>query len=384
MNERMVIAHVLSSFGLGGQERVALDLARTQVEAGHEVIAVSLAREPEGPCAVLFRSAGVRAETVAKQFRIDPTLPLRLGRHLSRAGVSVVHTHNPHALIYGAPAAFVAGALAIHTKHGMNPDTARRLWLRRTAGKLARAHVAVTPALARVALKSGDCDGPRLHVVANGVDLTRFKPSRRARAEARLELGIPRDAWVVGTVGRLAPEKNQALLVDAMADQLGEQRQLIIVGDGPERAALAARVAATGRSRYVHMTGARTDVQHLLAAFDAFALTSRTEGLPLVLLEAMAMGLPVVSTAVGGIPDLIEHRITGLLLPSGDVARLSRQLSSLSRDFSLSRQVGEGARRMVLERYSLTRMASDYEALYKSLMRSRNTGGTPSLAAVGS
>jgi glycosyltransferase involved in cell wall biosynthesis len=326
----------------------------------------------------------VRAETVAKQFRIDPTLPLRLGRHLARAGVSVVHTHNPHALIYGAPAAFVAGALAIHTKHGMNPDTARRVWLRRTAGKLARAHVAVTPALARVALKSGDCDSPRLHVVANGVDLTRFKPSRRARAEARLELGIARDAWVVGTVGRLAPEKNQALLVDAMADQLGEQRQLIIVGDGPERAALAARVAATGRSRYVHMTGARTDVQHLLAAFDAFALTSSTEGLPLVLLEAMAMGLPVVSTAVGGIPDLIEHRVTGFLLPSGDVARLSRQLSSLSRDFSLSRQVGEGARRMVLERYSLTRMASDYEALYKSLMRSRNTGGTPSLAAVGS
>jgi glycosyltransferase involved in cell wall biosynthesis len=321
---------------------------------------------------------------VAKRLRIDPTLPLRLGRHLARAGVSVVHTHNPHALIYGAPAAFIAGAMAIHTKHGKNPDTARRVWLRRTAGKLARAHVAVTPALARVALKSGDCDGPRMHVVPNGVDLTRFKPSRRARAQARLELGIPRDAWVVGTVGRLAPEKDQALLVDAMADQLDEHRQLVIVGDGPERASLAARVAATGRSRYVHMTGARADVQNLLAAFDAFALTSRTEGLPLVLLEAMAMGLPVVSTAVGGIPDLIEHRITGFLLPPGDVARLSRQLASLSLDFSLSRQVGEAARRMVLERYSLTRMASDYEALYKSLMRGRHPGGAPSLVAVGS
>jgi glycosyltransferase involved in cell wall biosynthesis len=103
-----------------------------------------------------------------------------------------------------------------------------------------------------------------------------------------------------------------------------------------------------------------------------------------VLLEAMAMGLPVVSTAVGGIPDLIEHRITGFLLPPGDVARLSRQLASLSLDFSLSRQVGEAARRMVLERYSLTRMASDYEALYKSLMRGRHPGGAPSLVAVGS
>jgi glycosyltransferase involved in cell wall biosynthesis len=384
MSDRLVIAHVLSSFGVGGQERVALDLARTQVEAGHEVLAISLARPPEGPCAALFRDAGVRAETVAKRWRVDPSLPIRLGRHLARAGVSVVHTHNPHALIYGAPAAFVAGAVAIHTKHGMNPDTPRRVWLRRTAGKLARAHVAVTPALARVALKSGDCDGTRLHVVPNGVDLTRFKPSRRARAQARLELGIPRDAWVVGTVGRLSPEKDQALLVDAMANQLGEHRQLVLVGDGPERAALAARVAATGRSRYVHMTGARSDVQNLLAAFDAFALTSRTEGLPLVLLEAMAMGLPVISTAVGGIPDLVEHRVTGFLLPPGDVARLSRQLASLSTDFSLSRQIGQAGRRAVLERYSLARMASDYEALYESLVRSRRGMQAPRLAAVGS
>src|SRR5262249_23785762 len=89
---------------------------------------------------------------------------------------------------------------------------------------------------------------------------------------------------------------------------------------------------------------------------------------------AMAMGLPVVSSAVGGIPDLVEHRVTGFLFPAGDVARLSRQLSSLSRDFSLSRQVGEAARRMVLERYSLTRMANDYEALYRSLMRSGHAG----------
>ncbi|HEX4339249.1 MAG TPA: glycosyltransferase [Polyangiaceae bacterium] len=380
MSESLVIAHILSSFGMGGQERVALDLARMQVAAGHEVVAVSLASGPEGPCAELFRHDGVRAETVPKKMRLDPSLPFRLGRHLARAGVSIVHTHNPHALIYGAPAAALAGAIAVHTKHGMNPDTPRRLWLRRTAGRFAGAHVAVTPALARVALKSGDCDGPRLHVVPNGVDLTRFKPSRRARAEARLELGIPGDAWVVGTVGRLSPEKNQALLVDAMTKHLGEDRQLVIVGDGADRGDLSAQVAATGKSRFIHMTGARSDVQNLLAAFDCFALTSRTEGLPLVLLEAMAMGLPVVSTAVGGIPDLVEHRVTGFLLPSGDVARLSRQLSTLSNDFTLSRQVGEAARRQVLARYSLDRMANEYETLYSSLVRQR-AGGKPHIAA---
>jgi glycosyltransferase involved in cell wall biosynthesis len=373
----LIIAHVLSSFGLGGQEQVAVDLARVQAAAGHDVYAVSLARGPEGPAAERFRRSGVRTETVPKLFRVDPSLPFRLGRHLARVGVTVVHTHNPHALIYGAPAARIAGAATVHTKHGVNPDSPRRLWLRRQAARLSSAYVAVTPALAAVALKSGDCERPRLRVVPNGVDVSRFKPSRRARAQARLELGIPGDAWVVGTVGRLAPEKDQGMLIDAMAAQLGEHRQLVIVGDGPERARLTARVDATGHGKHVHMTGARSDVQTLLAAFDAFALTSRTEGLPLVLLEAMAMGIPVVSTAVGGIPDLVEHRVTGFLLPRGDVPRLSRQLTALSYDHSLSRRVGQAGRRQILERYSLDRMAHDYEVLYGAVVRAKRHDRPP-------
>src|SRR6185503_8760600 len=107
---RMVIAHVLSSFGLGGQERVALDLAKQQSAAGHSVLVVSLASLPEGPNAEHFRSAGIRAETVAKGQGVDASVPARLASLLRKARVKVVHTHNPHALIYGAPAALLARA----------------------------------------------------------------------------------------------------------------------------------------------------------------------------------------------------------------------------------------------------------------------------------
>jgi glycosyltransferase involved in cell wall biosynthesis len=369
MTTHMVIAHVLSSFGQGGQERVAADLARLQRAAGHEVLAISIAPGPEGSTAAAFRVAGVPPATIAKRPRVDPSLPVRLAVHFRRHHVEVVHTHNPHALIYGAPAAWLAGAVVIHSKHGMNPDRKRRLFLRRAAARLADAYVAVSPSLATKALEQGDCESSSLHVIANGIDVERFAPSRRARRKIRDDLGIPGDAWLVGTVGRLAPEKDQALLVDAMAPLLSEGRRLVIVGDGTEREALRARVASIPGGGYVHMLGERHDVESILAALDAFALTSRTEGLPLVLLEAMATGLPVISTAVGGIPDLVEHGVTGLLSPAADRESLREHLATLSTDRSLSSQMGEAGRNEVLRRYSVDRMASEYEALYRSTLR---------------
>src|SRR6188474_2395130 len=136
----MHIAHVLSSFGLGGQERMAVDLARAQRASGHRVMAVSLAPPPEGPLAETFLEAGVKALTVAKRPGFDVTLPIRLGQLFVREGVEVVHTHNPQPLIYGAPAGRLAGAALIHTKHGRNPDSLRRRLLRRAAAQLVDAY----------------------------------------------------------------------------------------------------------------------------------------------------------------------------------------------------------------------------------------------------
>jgi glycosyltransferase involved in cell wall biosynthesis len=367
---KLSIAHVLSSFGMGGQERVALDLAKQQREAGHRVLAVSLAPLPEGPTAKAFRAVHVETDTVSKRGpSFDPTLSVRLAKVLLEHRVDVVHTHNPQPLIYGSPAAALARAACVHSKHGINPDPNRRMWLRRAASSIVDAYVAVTPSLARTALRNHECEPSQLHVISNGIDIHRFRPDPDARLRIRAELGIPEDAWVVGTVGRLAPEKNQGLLIDSMAPMLDKRRHLVIVGDGPERAALEARAAATLRPEFVHFTGARNDAQALLAAFDCFALTSSSEGLPLGLIEAMATRLPVVSTAVGGVPDLVEQGVTGFLVDSGDQLDLTKRLIWLSTRPPEAHAAAGIARRTVLDRHSVENMARDYEDLYRRVAR---------------
>ncbi len=367
---RLSIAHVLSSFGMGGQERVALDLATLQREAGHRVLAISLAPPPEGPVATAFRAVDVQTAIVSKRGpSFDPSLSLRLARVLAEHQVDVVHTHNPQPLIYGAPAAALARAACVHSKHGINPDSERRLWLRRAASKMADAYVAVTPSLARVALEKGECEATRLHVISNGIDTRRFSPDPEARRRIREELGISEDTFVIGTVGRLSPEKNQGLLIDAVAPMLDKRRHLVIVGDGPERASLQARAAGTWRPEYIHFTGARQDSEALLAAFDVFALTSNSEGLPLVLLEAMATRLPVVATAVGGVPDLVQHDVTGYLVESGDWIGLTKQLIWLATRPPEALVAASVARRTVLDRHSAEHMARDYEDIYRRVAR---------------
>jgi glycosyltransferase involved in cell wall biosynthesis len=230
------------------------------------------------------------------------------------------------------------------------------------------AYVAVSPTTAAIARANREVAEARLRVVENGIDLDRFHPDAAARAAVRGALGVPAAARVIGTVGRLSPEKDHALLVEAAAPLLGPDLHLVIVGDGPEAAALRARTQALAARASIHLTGARADVPALLAAFDVFALSSRTEGLPLVIPEAMATALPVVSTAVGGIPDVLEEAVTGFLVPAGDAAALRARLAALCADADRAVAVGERARTTALARYSAARMADEYVALYRAAL----------------
>jgi glycosyltransferase involved in cell wall biosynthesis len=370
----MRIAHVLSSFDLGGQERVAVALARAQRAAGHAVFAISLSAGPDGPIRDDFRAAGTDTLSHGKRPGLDLSLPFRLAMSLRLRRVEVVHTHNPQALVYGAPAGKLAGAAVVHTKHGLNPDPPRRLWLRRAVASFVDAYVAVTPAVEKVARACRDCESSRLSVILNGIDVSQFAPGPDARRLARRALGISDSAWVVGTVGRLSQEKDQALLLRAMIPLLDTRRHVVIVGDGPERGTLEALARASGCAPSIHIVGARHDVHALLHAFDVFVLPSRSEGLPLVLLEAMSSGLVVVATAVGGIPDLVEHGVTGFLVATGDHVLLSSQLATLWGDPTRAAELGLAARRTVVARHSIERMASGYEALYRTVERRRSVG----------
>jgi glycosyltransferase involved in cell wall biosynthesis len=190
----------------------------------------------------------------------------------------------------------------------------------------------------------------------------------------RAELGIPTTAFVVGTVGRLAAIKNQALLIRAMGTMLGPELRLILVGEGESRDELESIAAQTGRRQWIHFLGQRSDTERVLNAFDVFALSSRSEGLPLAIPEAMSVGLPVVSTAVGGIPAVLREGETGFLVPEGDVSALRVSLGILAGDVERARRIGAVARAEARSRYGAEHMVAEYQRCYEDALSVRRRG----------
>ncbi|HZO12618.1 MAG TPA: glycosyltransferase [Polyangiaceae bacterium] len=358
------IAHVLTSLCVGGGERVALLLGAKQVKDGHRVMVVSLEEPPEGALTDEFTAAGVTVERVPKGRGFDMTLSTRLWRTFRKARVDVVHTHNPLPLIYAAPAARAAGARVVHTKHGPHPDAAHRLWLRRAGAAATDAFVAVSEITADFAREIREVAPEKLHVIVNATDLSHFRPDHAARRATRALWGMDDDVFIVGTVGRMAEVKNHVLLVRAVAPLLGEETRLVIAGDGPERARVELTAEELGVRPWLTLLGETRDVADALRAFDVFALSSKVEGLPLVIAEAMATGLPVVSTAVGGVPTVVADGVTGFLVPEEDERALRERLRRLHDDPALAAELGTRARDVALERFSDERMAREYVELY--------------------
>ncbi len=352
---------------MGGAERVALDLAIVQKRLGHRVMVISLAPGPEGPLAAEYRAADIPVHTVAKRPGVDFTLPPRVGHLLRRERVDLLHTHNSLPLIYASPAGRALRLGVIHTKHGQGHEGSRGdKLLRRLASPMAHFYVAVSEKTAEQARINKDIlSASRLRVITNGIRLDLFAKDPEARGEIRRELGIGDNAWLVGTVGRFDDNKNQSALVRAVEPLLSEDFQLVLIGDGPSMDKVRQVVTELDRPELVHVLGRRTDVARVLQAIDVFALPSLSEGLPLVLPEAMASGLPIVSTAVGGIPKVVLEGETGHLVPAGDVEALRERLGALSRDRELATKLGSAGRERALEHYSAERMTREYLELYE-------------------
>jgi len=361
----MKIAHVLSSLHTGGAERIALLCVERLVRRGHALTLVSLEEPPLGPLGVEFEQAGARILRIPKRpGGYDKTLSARLLSTFLRESFDVIHTHNPPPLTYAAVPARLSGARVVHTKHGPHPDSFARLMLRRIGAASTHAFVPVSPATAEFARKLYEVVPWKVRVIQNGTDLERFKPDPKARARVRQALGIPDDAFVIGTVGRMAKVKNQPLLIRAAGPLLGERTRLVIVGGGSEAAATKAVAEEENVAPFVSFAGETPRVAEHLAAFDLFALSSDSEGLPLSLAEAMGVSLPMVSTSVGGVPLVIDDGETGVLVPKGDVSAFRAALERFVREPSLAREMGARARAVAERKYSAERMIAEYEEVY--------------------
>lgn len=367
-NRPLVVAHVLRSLEIGAQAQLALDLARSQREEGDGVIVISLASPAAAPMAKDFRTAGIPVHVIPRRGTVDASLPMRLAVLLRRRRVDVVHTHDPIALPYGAVGGRMAGARVVHTERGDAGTTSWPTWFRVRASRLLHALVSVSEQGLRIASNWGTGGRTVLQCVTQAVDLDRFQPDPEIRGQVRRQLGVSDDAWVIGTVGHLTQPKGHAMLLRSVAPILGEDTSLLVVGAGPERAALRDLADRLDVSEHVRFPGARRDVPRMMAAMDAFALASRDGDLPLVVPEAMASGLPIVAPATGSIPHVIIDGELGRVVTPGDESALRSSLEHLRASREEARKMGRRARSAARTRFSLDRMHREYSQIYRSLL----------------
>lgn len=377
------VVHGVLSMDPGGLERLVLALIGSGHRRGYRCSIVCI----DHPGRLADEARALGAEVHCLDAAADRALALPRARELlDLLKADVLHTHQIGALWHLGRAAAQASprTTLIHTEHSDHATLARGLpqqiksrWWWHRAGRLAQRFCCVSDDIAVSVRRWRTVPAHKVTVLRNGIDVDRFA-DRGSRHGIRRGLGLPDDAFVIGTVGRLNEVKRQDLLLGAFAAIAARHPQawLLIVGDGPEHSALAALARDLGIASRTVFAGYQSRTERFLAAMDAFALSSRHEGLPLALLEAWASGLPVVSSAVGGIVRVVRNETNGLLFDNGDAAGLAHALERLIGDAALRGALARAGHEDVRSHYSLDRMADDYDHHYRTAMtqdRSRHS-----------
>lgn len=362
------VVQVVQAIDRGGLEMMAVDLAIALRGRGITSTVVGLTEG--GRLESRLAEAGVPFHLVGGVRYRSLASHLAVRRLFARLRPTVVHTHHLPSLLNVGPVARLGGVRTIvHTEHAhMYLDEEPHLrTVFRMAAHLASSVALVGRALARYYTDVVRLPASKLRVVDNGVDTTRFRPVAPAEVTERRRLaGLPENGFLVGAVGRLAHVKNYPLLLRAVAQAraAGVPVTAALVGDGEDRDTLEALVDTLELRSSVVFLGWRRDVADLVGLFDALAITSFSEALPLAVLEAMAAGVPVVSTTVGEIPRVLDDGAAGVLVPNDDVDAFTGGLTRLATDAEGRRVLGARARDRVVERYSLDAMVDAYQSLY--------------------
>ncbi len=307
----------------------------------------------------------------------------RTGRWARARGATVLHGHGLRLIPLFASASASSGLPLVVTLHNLVPDNlspASRAVLRVCLQGASRI-IAVSRAVGESARNAGivSRSSARIIVVHNGVDITRYENSAAARATKRKAvrdaLQIDADAPVALCVARLSPEKGVATFLEAaslLRARNGEplrDARFLIAGDGPLRPSLVFQTERLGLADAAQLLGARNDIPDLLASVDVFCLPSREEGLSLAVIEAMAAGLPVAASRVGGVPELVDDGKTGLLVPPGDPVELAHALETLLRNLPAARAMGAYGQARARAHFSEGAMLEGTHAVYAAAVR---------------
>lgn len=367
------ILHVMDSLGNGGLENGVLNLIKHMNPGQFE----------HSICTV--RAQGVNMERLKNDRVRLLHLGNRAGSHFQFLGLrrairesrpEIVHSRN-----WGGIEAVIAARLAgscavIHSEHGFEAGVSacepwRRVAFRRLAFELADRVLCVSRQLRDFHTRSTGFPVRRVKVIHNGVDSRRFCQDPAARVRVRRELTVGENEFCIGCVGNLLPVKDHRTLLRSLKDlgDTGERWHVLIAGEGAERSKLESAAAGSQRRGLrISFLGTRSDVPALLNAFDVYVLPSLNEGICNSLLEAMATGLPVIATNIGGTPEVVQDGISGLLFPVGDVAGLAERLLELYARRSRRVKLGTAGRERVQKEFSIKSMVQNYEQLYRSVL----------------
>ncbi|HRR21740.1 MAG TPA: glycosyltransferase [Desulfomonilia bacterium] len=369
--KKIRVMQIINSLDIGGAERVAVNIAAHLNPDRFDSSLLTLERP--GPFAAILEKKGIPFTSLHKKPGTRPGVFLNIARHIRKNRIDIVTTHNYGALFYGSFGARLGGcSRLLHVDHNPKLSSKRRYPIpHKRLSSMAFKVIAVSGEVRAKLIAQEGIAPERIDIIANGVDDSLFNiPFDRHSLLVRL--GIPENRVVVGTGARLVYEKGLVHLLDA-AGLIKKKRDdfvLVIVGDGPLMGDLQKRAHDSGLNDRVVFTGARTDFHEIIRLFDIFVLPSVSEGLPLSLLEAMAAARAIVASQVGGIPEVITHGQTGLLVPPGSPAHLAGAVELLMDDPGYRAQCGQQARLRFAEKHSAQAMAASYARLYESVLGS--------------
>ncbi len=376
IDDRPTICHVIHALGVGGAEILVDQMIRRMQKDFRCIVAVL---DEIGEIGTRLQEDGFIVEHLHRQPGIDRGCATRLRQFADREGAEILHAHQCTPFFQAMLCRGLTGRRpVVFTEHGRHfPDIpsrkraiVNRLLLKR-CDRLFGCGAAVRQAL----IDNEGLPESRVEVIYNGVDLKALsKPTQGARERVRAEFGYSASDFVAVQVARLHELKDHQTALKAVDEARHSipGLRLLLAGDGDQRSAIEQTIRERGLEQTVTLAGTRKDIADLLSASDVFLMSSISEGIPLTVIEAMAARRPVVSTAVGGLPELIEHGVSGMLAPSGNASSLAASLVQLFQNADLRNQMAEVAAGRAQEKFSLQGMLNSYRDVYYDVLGTKD------------
>ncbi len=370
MRKKIRVLHVIPWLGMGGAERLVVNLSEALSENGIEVSVCSLYPGSGSVLEKMVEETGIPIYYLNKHKGFDPRMIFELHSLFARLKPDVVHTHLS-VLRYSLLPAFLCGIpLRVHTVHNVaerETDSPGKI-IRHLAFRLGK--VIPVGVSGKVSETVKELYGINAEVIYNGIPVKRFRKIDNRHLRWKIYENVKDSDVVFIHIARFGAQKNHRLLISAFRRALRRKRnlKLLLVGDGELRNEMENIVKAENLERDVFFLGLRKDVPELLSVSDVFVLSSDWEGLPMTVLEAMAAGKPVISTSVGGVPELVKNNSTGILVPPGNETLLCEAMIRLADAPDLREKMGKNGQNLVSDFFDIDLSAKKYKELYLRML----------------